>query len=415
MNNNERYKFYDDNLIKKGKRVDWQRSIGKTFKVIYEWKEYELVVVSYCKKTKYVTVSLDGEVRPPIFSSNLKRCAIGKIVKKITNEFKINIGDVINDNNRNIKIIDRFYIDETRGVSKVKAKRYKYVCNNCGYTGKIDESSILRGTGCSCCIKSPKKAVLGINTIWDTDRWMLDVGVSEEDAKKYTKCSSKSIIVQCPDCGTTKSTKIQYIYSYKFLPCICRDGWSKPEKYMYKLLQQLNVDFQKNYSPEYLVRVEGEKKSRKYSDFFIPSKNIVIETDGGIGHKGGKVHGKSKFTLDYYVEVDKWKDNEHMKNSVHTIRVDCRVDDFDKIKDNILKSDISKMFNLDNVDWKECERFSVKNLVKDVCDYWNIKKDTEGVSCISKKFNLNRTTVIKYLKNGTRFGWCEYYPKQYKN
>lgn len=407
----ERYKFFDDTLSKNFRGVDWNNSIGLSFKIIYNWNIYEFKVVKYCNETKHVTLSYNGDIRPSIHSSNLKKCAIGKIIGSITNEFKINIGENLKDKNRDINILDRIYDKKTGSINNRRFKQYKYICNNCGYIGISEESHLLKGCGCPCCCVPPRKIILGINTIWDTDRWMVDIGVSENDAKQYSKSSDKKITVKCKYCGNKRDIKIQQIYKYKKIPCVCSKGYSKPEKYMYSLLTQLGVKFIKNYSPDYLVRYENGKKSRKYSDFFVEEYNVVIETDGGMNHINGKVHSRNTKTIEYYIDVDNWKDNAHLKNGIKTIRIDCKDDNFDKFKNNIINSEMSLLFELGKIDWDKCIEFATDNIVKVVCDYWNVRGECETTKDLSNLFNLNKSTIIKYLKQGNTLGWCDYNPR----
>lgn len=70
------------------------------------------------------------------------------------------------------------------------------------------------------------------------------------------------------------------------------------------------------------------------------------------------------------------------------------------------------MFNLNEVDWIKCEIFALSNQVKEVCDYWNNKEDWETTTNLMNKFNLNKNTIIKYLKQGAKLGWCNYNSKK---
>ena len=82
------------------------------------------------------------------------------------------------------------------------------------------------------------------------------------------------------------------------------------------------------------------------------------------------------------------------------------------MKDNLLKSDIVNIINLNNVDWEECERFALSNRVIEICEYWNNKKENETTSDLELIFKINRHTIIEYLKKGTELGWCNYNGKE---
>lgn len=246
------------------------------------------------------------------------------------------------------------------------------------------------------------------NIIWDKARWMCDLGISEEDAKKYTIGSSKKINIICPHCGRINNKRIGDVYRNRSIGCICSDKRSYPEKFMYSILEQLNVKFITQYSPDYLLL----NNSRKYSDFYIPDYNLIIETDGLLGHKGGKSHSKSSKTLDESIEIDNWKDEQHKKHGLKTIRINCFKSDMEYIKNSIFNSELINIFDLSCINWFECDKFSIcTNIIKSVCDYYNTNSNINKTE-IADHFNLCLNTICKYLKKGNEFGWCKYDPKE---
>lgn len=401
-------KVFLENLPKtNNSRVDWSNSVGEYIDFEYEDISGEFKICNY--ENRILTIEYLNNCYK-ISTQNLRKCALGNILGLKTKEFKYKVGDVFIDEKRNIIINDREYRNKEDNYERncvVAQKWYKYTCNKCSWTeGWIEESKIKRGNGCSCC--AGKTAVLGINTIWDTDKWMVDLGVSEEDAKRYTSRSGEKIIVTCPDCGKVKHKKISDIYYYKSIGCNCGDGVSYPEKFMYSILKQLNIEFETQYSPDYLIPPEG-KRYRKYSDFYLFDYGLVIETDGKLGHKGGIAHSKSDKTLEECVEIDKWKDEQHRLHGVETIRIDCYKSDMGYIKNSILNSKLNKLFNLSNIDWIQADLYAIKNnKVKEVCDYWNENTLVKSFDNIARDLNIHRTTLRRYLKLGSKLKWCEY-------
>ena len=63
--------------------------------------------------------------------------------------------------------------------------------------------------------------------------------------------------------------------------------------------------------------------------------------------------------------------------------------------------------NICKIDWDECEKFAIKNIIKDVCDYKN-NNPNATTSEISKYFPVTKGTIGKYLHIGTDMGWCYY-------
>lgn len=323
-------------------------------------------------------------------------------------EFKIGIGTNLKNERRDMTIISREYRHKIRKDGRIENQKwYKYVCNRCGWTeGWMIEGQLIgkqNKNGCSCCRGYTK--VVGINTILDTDPWMLGLGVSKEDARIYTKTSGKKIEVTCPNCGKKMTKQIGHIYTTKSIGCSCGDGFSYNEKFINSILNQLEINFETEYSPKYL--------NKKRSDFYIPNLALIIETDGAIGHKGGRVRDKTRQSLEDLIEVDKWKDEQHLLHRIKTIRIDCKKSELEYIKNSILNSELVNYFNFNNIDWVKAENFALSNRVREVCD---VKKNNPqmGVGNISKIVNLDRSTIIRYLKRGNKLGLCEYNPKEEK-
>lgn len=368
--------------------------INKTVDIMYDDEIFTLKIVDY--KNPYLTIEYNNKIfDKKITTCNFLNIKIGYFINKTTSDFKVNIGKTFINYKNNFTIIDR---------KKIKGyKYYKYHCNICSYEDWIQESNLLskrKNFGCSSC--SGKKTILGFNTIWDKARWMCDLGVSKYDAKNHTLNSHEKIKVICPLCKNEKYISIAKIYNYKSICCICSDGYSYPEKFMYSLLKQLNIDFITQYSPTYL--------ENKKSDFYIKSLNLVIETDGELGHKDGKQHSKSNKTIEESIIIDEWKDRMHKLNGIETIRIKCFESTVDYIKNSILNSKLNTIFNLDNINWNMCEQFALKNIIYDVCKYWS-EHENITTGTVANLFNITDSTVRKYLKLGSKYKWCEYEPK----
>lgn len=309
-------------------------------------------------------------------------------------KFKFEIGQEVKDEKRDFIIVDREYRQKTQQKKYIKNEKwYKFICNKCGWTeGWIVENNLLNGNGCVCC--AGQRAVLGINTIWDTDRWMCDLGVSEEDAKKYKPQSNQKIKVKCPDCGNNKEVSINNIYCKKSTSCQCKDGISYPEKFIFGLLSQLGLEFKCQYNPTWI-------KPKRY-DFHIPEHNIIIEVHGE-QHYNDNVGFKTSFKE--VQENDKIKRELALNNGIkHYIELDCRCSDLNYIKRSILNSELTKLFDLSKIDWLICEEFALKNIVKEVCLMYNKKV---SVKDISKKYNINIRTIRRYISKGREVGLIE--------
>lgn len=398
--------FLDDlpKKIRAGKQtIDWQNSIGYKVPFVYDDIEGEIEILDYNKKTEKLSVKYNDK-KNHINSTDFKRCKLAKILMKTTKDFRIEIGKEFKDDKRDLIITDREYRGRKHSSANsiINDKYYKYTCNKCGWTeGWIVENSLVNlKIGCSCCAR--QVAVLGINTIWDTDRWMCDLGVSEEDAKKYTKGSNKNIEVICPDCGEKGKKLISYISTKKSIGCICNDGFSYPEKFMYSILSQLSVDFKMQLSKTTF------KWCGKYKyDFYIPKYNMIIETHGMQHYRDNT---NFKMSLKEVQENDKIKEKIALENGVkHYIIIDCREPDMDWIKNGIFKSELNGLFDLLKIDWLYANEYAIKNnKAKEVWSYWNNRNEMETVTDLIDIFGLSRQSILRYLKNGHKLKLCIY-------
>ena len=397
----------------KEKRVfNWIESKGYKIKFIYENIEGYVEIIDYKKSCLYVKY-LNNDIFK-INTEDFKKCKLGGMLGLHIKIFKYNINKNIIDENRNITIIDREYRPRyKKNGSKCNDRYYKYHCDKCGNEDWILESNLVnQKIGCNACCSNHQKVVLGINTIWDTDRWMCDLGVSEEDAKIYTKCSHNKICVICPDCNRIKSMTISNINIYKSIKCVCKDGIKYPEKLMFSVLEQLEMDFKKEYSPNWcryidykdINKIKTGRYDFKLNDIFVDNKQIIIETDGGFHSKNNSINGQ---TVEESKYIDNIKDNLAKNNGYEVIRIDCKKSDLEFIKKNILNSQLNKLFDLSKIDWNEAEQFALSNRVKEACNY---KKENPDMSAteISNIMKLNSSTVRIYLHKGNKLGWCSF-------
>ena len=385
----------------KGK-INCPAMVGMELELFYEGEIYTGVkILEYIKGSNpRFVVEYNGQTHNILCGSFING-QFGRILGVHTKDFKVNVGDVFKDDKRDMIIIDREYRKD-RGRD---LKWYKYRCNKCGWTeGWIVEGSLLRGTGCGCCAN--QTAVLGINTIWDTDRWLCSLGVSEEDAKTHTRSSGDKVIVVCHDCGKTKRMKISTIYNEKSIGCTCGDGVKYPEKFMTSVLDQLGIEYIFQ-----LTKTTFDWCEDKRYDFYIPSLNTIIETHGR-QHYEDCTWSKAKDVQ----ENDRIKYELALQNGIKDgdyVVIDCRYSNAEWIKDSILNSKLNELFDLSEIDWIECGKKAQKNLVKEVCEYWNNnRQEWETTKTLAEVFGLSRGAITDYLKKGAVLGWCKYDAKE---
>ena len=385
---------------KRGNRIDWKSTVGMEVELIYNDKLYVVKIVGY----EYPVLKIEyNKTIKTIKCDNFIRASVGGILNLITKDFKIEVGEQVRD----MIITDRKYIKTERTDYTENRKFYKYKCNKCGWdNGWIMEGDLLKGRGCACCAN--KTVVENINSIWVTDRWMCDLGLSEEDAKTHTSGSKDKVVVICPDCGKEKEITIGKLFQRKSIGCSCGDGVKYPEKFMTSVLDQLNIEYIFQ-----LTKTTFDWCGNKKYDFYIPSLNTIIETHGRQHYEETKIGNRN---LAEEQENDKYKYELAMKNGIkddNYIVIDCRLSTMDWIKKSILDSKLNELFDLSKIDWLKCEEFAINsNKVKEVCDYWNNKEEWETTKDLMKVFKLSRDVIIDYLKRGTKLGWCNYSGKE---
>ena len=180
---------------------------------------------------------------------------------------------------------------------------------------------------------------------------------------------------------------------------------------MFNILRQLNIDFETEYSPEWI-------KPKRY-DFYIPSMKLIIEMDGAFHKKDNNMNGQTK---EHSKDIDNYKDRLAEEHGLKVIRIDCdygKEDRFDFIKNNIINSELSETFRFNNVDWNYINILSQKSKLIEVCEYWklhnNINNENITVADLGNFFKISKNTIIRYLKKGMELGLCTYDFERKKN
>jgi hypothetical protein len=226
---------------------------------------------------------------------------------------------------------------------------------------------------------------------------------NKEVAYEITAGSNRKEKFECDRCGYNEYKIVNNVKRQGYYVCPrCSDGVSYPEKFMFNVLEQSRVEFEKQ-------KIFKWGSNKRY-DFYIPSLNCLIETHGE-QHYRGNYQSLGGRTLKEEKENDTYKHNLAIENGIkHYIIIDCRKSELEFIKANILESKLSILLNLSNINWLKCHEYGCNSLVKKCCRMWN--EGIENTVEIGKILKLNRTTVSKYLKQGVKLGWCDYDPKE---
>jgi hypothetical protein len=234
---------------------------------------------------------------------------------------------------------------------------------------------------------------------------------NEEDTLIRTYKSNQRADSKCPQCGNKVENKmINNVYQNKKVPCYCNDNVPYPEKIMYSLLSQLNVNFETQKIFEWSKNAYSTNlflNGTKRYDFYLNELNTIIETHGrqhsekGFEKIGGRTVGEEQ-------ENDRIKELLAKENGIISyISIDCSRSEMEFIKMNILESQLNSIFDLSEIDWIKCHEFACSSFVKKACDLWNEGNSTEIIGGILK---FERHTIVRYLKQGKILGLCDYEP-----
>lgn len=263
----------------------------------------------------------------------------------------------------------------------------------------MQEANIKNGCGCRICHGTLGVAI-GINDLWTSNPEVAKLLLNKNDGFKYSRGNSKKIDFKCPTCGFVKKDSISNVVLHGFSCPKCGDGFSYPNKFMFSLLEQLNVFFETEKS------FEWSKIGRSYLkyDFYIQSFDMIVEMHGEQHYKETNGFGKG---LNFIKDRDNQKQGLALENGIHHyIIVDSSKSELDFIRNSVLNS-LGEYFDLSKIDWEKCEKFCLNSSIKRICDLWENNKSytTRDVAKVSK---VSIATVENYLKRGNDIGLCFY-------
>lgn len=379
---------------KSGKQVLWRECVGVSFKFIYDGISGEIKIIEYDKNSQTIILAYNNK-QFKTKTEDVLKCRLAFIIGIKIREYRYNVGDIIEFKTGNIEIIERY--------KNNKGKRYKYKCLNCGQITEIQECMIGKINHCPVCCSSPQKVIKGINDISTTDSWMISFLKDKNDTYIYNRCSGKSTLFICPNCGFEKKMKISKFATYGLSCPKCSDGYSMPNKMMFNILDQLNIDFHSEKKFGWCEYKINNKIKKGIYDFYIPSKNLIIEMDGKQYKKEGNAF---KINLKEQQEIDSKKDSIALRHGLEVIRIDCEYTDFTYIKNNISGSRLNDLLDLDSIDWGKVFFNSTLSKIKKCCEAFN--NDNKDVKELAVIFHTPKTKIRKWLKKGTLLNWCTY-------
>lgn len=282
-------------------------------------------------------------------------------------------------------------------VSEYSSKEAWWVCEN-GHSYRLSIKLKSKGIRCGYC--TSRRLLVGFNDLATTNPSLHSLLLNQEDGYKYMQYSKFRLDWKCPNCGKhIKNKKIADVNVYGLSCTDCSDGIKYPEKVMREILNQLQVEF---------IRDEPFRWSNdKRYDFYIPSLNTIIETHGGQHYNGGFKTYNNGNTLEHELQNDTEKERLAILNNIEKyVVINCRKSEIDFIKNSILDSELSIIFDLSIINWTLVEKNAQKSISYESLLLWN--GGCRDIEEIASKLSIHREAVRRYLKQWSKIGKCDF-------
>lgn len=312
----------------------------------------------------------------------------GRFITKYTDEELIQMG---RERNPNVEIID---------ISKDKNSIWTFRCHKCGGEyNKRRQYLTSSKSGFNCPICSGRLIVEGINDLLTQRPDLKPYIVDKNEAIKFGKSSKEKIQVKCPNCGFIKRISVDNLTKRGFICTMCGDGISMPNKFLRSFLIQFESSCDKLEFEYHNDWTNG----KRYDAFFKYNNcQYVVEIDG-------EQHCRDAWwiTKEEQKSNDKIKDELAKDNNVKMIRIKAYESSFEYIKQNIINSELSELFDINTVDWDFCKQNATKSIIVEASKFFNSNKDYSTTD-VMNKYKISRFSAIQYLKRGTELGLCDY-------
>ena len=274
----------------------------------------------------------------------------------------------------------------------------KLRCKKDGYEWEqILDNFVREAPYCPLCEKDKTyKLIPGVNDIATLRPDLVKYFINKEDASNLKTNSNKRMFFKCPDCGYEKDMVVYALCGIGFSCPKCKDKISYPNKFLRAFLNQLEIDYDLEWHDDWCSRY-------RYDAHFVKDGvGYLVEFDGG--QHFGKKDSYFKTQKEDIKSRDIQKNRLAKENGFVLIRIDCCKSDGEYIKNNIFKSLFNEIFDLSEINWKQCFSEAEKSLVKQVCDYYNSNINIE-IKELAKKFKIASCTARDYINRGVKAGF----------
>lgn len=391
----------------KKNKIDWKNCKG----IIFDFNcidikgKMKILDIKVVKKGYEITIIYSNRVKTISDYDFYHRSWLQKIVYP-HGVFRYCLNQRVVDDKRDFIILDRKYEKRKRQRGFEYIHMYLIRCKKCNVDLWIPVDSIKSDDyKCSCC--NHRVMIRGVNDVATTDPWMIPFFQGgEEEASQYMHSSHKTIYPKCPDCGkiSEKKYSIDYLRKNRGFSCVCSDYIKYPEKIMMNVLDQLGINYRRQ-----LTCTTFNWVGRYMYDFYLYDHNSIIETHGNQHYATSTFSFKGGRTYLEEMENDKKKTELAYENNItHYIVLDCRKSNIDWIKNSIKNSILPQLldFNINDIDWNECESFAMTSLMIEVVNYYN--RTNKSPLQIEKDLGIGNWAIRNYLQRGDKLGLCNY-------
>lgn len=198
-----------------------------------------------------------------------------------------------------------------------------------GHKWSVTPAHLLHdGSGCPYC--HGHAIWRGFNDLWTTRPDVARLLKNPDDGYRFGYNSNKKVEFVCPKCNFIITKPIYEVSNQRLSCSMCADGVSYPNKFGRALLKQLPITNLKcEYSPQWA-------HPYRYDNYFkYKGQSYIVEMDGAF-HFEEKTC--SSLSLNEVMRVDKIKTEMATQHGLIVIRIDCRISEFDYIRQSILQS-----------------------------------------------------------------------------
>lgn len=388
-----KYKVTVSNFL--NKKHDPRKIIEKKDKELVQNKIFsiygdEFCLVDYINSNNITIKDKNDNTYKTTYSHLIKeRKNPHNLVKKYTHNEIVNM--LAKKTNCEIEIVDQYH-----GMQAITS----FKCLKCGNIFQTTPTHILHeGTKCPFCAHQKiSEETCILNSPY---KYKFEPYLTREQMLHYMPHTMQKIEVVCPICKTKKLIAPDTIFSQNGIGCICGDSISYPNKFMYNLLSQCNVEF------------EREKKfpwsDNRVYDFYIKRENIIVEMHG-LQHYVGFT-GKD---LPQIQNNDNYKKELALKHlNCAYIEINASKSNLEFIKEQIIKSKLLKLLNIDalKINFKECDKFAIKHtLLNSLVDDYNHNKDFK-IKNFAEDKKISISLAYKLLNQAIQYNLISDYNK----